>query len=465
MKCPQCGTNNEKGFKFCVKCGTNLDNPQDINIEQVDMGGYHSEDDPSTGGFTLGSGTFTISDTSSRDSSSDLYTAAELNDTDEEFDFSSFDDIDEPFIPKLDTGRVTLPEQSKAVRQAQFQNAGGLRQPGVMQGIPQPQGMMQGIPQPQGMMQGIPQTQGAVSTQAVSQQQASGMPVFSQPMMYQPQLIGYDQNGMPVYGQPVMYSQPQIIGYDQNGMPVYGQPMMYAQPSHIGELPEGAAPAAGMQSVPNMSGIPAAQFTQAPVPPPVEDKEKVEVPDDFWEFFDGGKATEHAEMDNANDFFGKRGDEIDGMKRFEKKGNPYMNDTPLVDASELKKNESSKLNSMYMRSAEVGDASKLRAKEDYRMRDYMGSTKAVDASGLRANEKGKAWNIMGGTKAANADDLEAAGAAQRRGSMMAQADRAVQAMPKKARTYNDEIDAIELPEEMKAKKSKNKVEIPGLPEI
>ena len=486
MKCPQCGTNNEKGFKFCVKCGTNLDNPQDINIEQVDMGGYHSEDDPSTGGFTLGSGTFTISDTSSRDSSSDLYTAAELNDTDEEFDFSSFDDIDEPFIPKLDTGRVTLPEQSKAVRQAQFQNAGGLRQPGVMQGIPQPQGMMQGIPQPQGMMQGIPQTQGAVSTQAVSQQQASGMPVFSQPMMYQPQLIGYDQNGMPVYGQPVMYqpqligydqngmpvygqpvmySQPQIIGYDQNGMPVYGQPMMYAQPSHIGELPEGAAPATGMQSVPNMSGISAAQFTQAPVPPPVEDKEKVEVPDDFWEFFDGGKATEHAEMDNANDFFGKRGDEIDGMKRFEKKGNPYMNDTPLVDASELKKNESSKLNSMYMRSAEVGDASKLRAKEDYRMRDYMGSTKAVDASGLRANEKGKAWNIMGGTKAANADDLEAAGAAQRRGSMMAQADRAVQAMPKKARTYNDEIDAIELPEEMKAKKSKNKVEIPGLPEI
>ena len=292
------------------------------------------------------------------------------------------------------------------------------------------------------------------------------MPVYGQPVMYQPQLIGYDQNGMPVYGQPVMYSQPQIIGYDQNGMPVYGQPVMYAQPQ-MGELPEGAAPnAAGMQAVPNMGGIPGAQFAQnAPVPPPVEDKEKVEVPDDFWEFFDGGKATEHAETDNASDFFGKRGDEIEGMKRFEKKGNPYMSDTPLVDASELKKNDSSKLSNMYMKSAEVGDASKLRAKDDYRMRDYMGSTKAVDASELRANEKGKAWNIMGGTKTTNADDLEAAGAAQRRGSMMAQADHAVQAMPKKAKTYNDEIDAIELPEEMKAKKTRNKVEIPGLPEI
>ena len=73
---------------------------------------------------------------------------------------------------------------------------------------------------------------------------------------------------------------------------------------------------------------------------------------------------------------------------------------------------------------------------------------------------------MGGTMQANADELEAAKANPRRGSMMAQADKAVQAMPKKAKTYNDEIDAIELPEEMKAKKTaRNTVEIPGLPEI
>ncbi|MBR5681932.1 MAG: hypothetical protein IKW96_01450 [Ruminococcus sp.] len=508
MKCPQCGTNNEAGFRFCVKCGVNLEDPQDINIEQLDMGGYHSEDDPATGGFTLGSGTFTISDTSSRDSSSDLYTAAELNDSDEEFDFSSFDDIDEPFIPKLDTGRVTLPEQSKAVRQAQMQNAaGGFRPQGVMQGIPAPQGAMQGIPAPQGAMQGIPAPQGAMqgipapqgamqgipAPQGAMQgipapqgaQQMGGMPVygqpvmlaqpqligydqngqplFGQPVMYQPQLIGYDQNGMPVYGQPVMY-QPQIIGYDQNGMPVYGQPVMY-QPQ-MGELPEGAAPQAGMQAVPNMGGIPANQFAQSqPVPPPVEDKEKVEVPDDFWEFFDGGKATEHAEMD-TDDFFGKRGDEIDGMKRFEKKGNPYMNDTPLVDASALKKNESAKFNKFYMKSADTVNADDLKANQESLRFNYMGSTKNVDASNLLANERGRARNMMGGTMQANADELEAAKANPRRGSMMAQADKAVQAMPKKAKTYNDEIDAIELPEEMKAKKTaRNTVEIPGLPEI
>ncbi len=50
---------------------------------------------------------------------------------------------------------------------------------------------------------------------------------------------------------------------------------------------------------------------------------------------------------------------------------------------------------------------------------------------------------------------------------MAQADHAVEALPKKKTTYVDEIDAIELPEHMQAKKTvKEKTpEIPGLPEI
>ena len=526
MKCPRCGTDNEAGFRFCVKCGVNLEDPQDINIEQLDMGGYYSEEDSASGSFTFGSGTFTISDTPSNDSSSDLYTAAELNDTDEEFDFSSFD---EPFIPKLDTGRVTLPEQTRAVRQAQMNNANQLRQQSAMQGIPAPNGMpgipqpvaMQGIPAapsgmqsiaPQGGMQGVPAPSGMQSIapqggmqgisapsgmqgipqpaamQGVPAQnggsQANGMPVYGQPVMYgQPQLIGYDQNGMPLYGQPLMYNQPQLIGYDQNGMPVYGQPVMYAQPQIIGcdqngmpvygqpvvINPAQAGELADIPVVPAMGGIPVVQpmggnmQMNQPVPPPVEDKNKVEVPDDFWEFFDGGKATEHAETDPTDDFFGKRNEDLGSLKRPEKKKVSYMNDTPLVDASKLKKNEESKYNKMFMRSAEVADPSALEAKKEQRRFDYMGSTKAVDASELRAKEERKSWNVMSSAGMADPSELQA-NTKQRTGSMMAQADHAVQAMPKKAKTYNDEIDAIELPEEMKAKKT-NKTEIPGLPEF
>ena len=40
MICPQCGNENPPKLKFCVNCGMNLENPQEVNYEQVDMGGY-----------------------------------------------------------------------------------------------------------------------------------------------------------------------------------------------------------------------------------------------------------------------------------------------------------------------------------------------------------------------------------------------------------------------------------------
>ena len=35
MICPKCGTDNKKGFTFCVACGHNLNDLSDININQL----------------------------------------------------------------------------------------------------------------------------------------------------------------------------------------------------------------------------------------------------------------------------------------------------------------------------------------------------------------------------------------------------------------------------------------------
>ena len=67
---------------------------------------------------------------------------------------------------------------------------------------------------------------------------------------------------------------------------------------------------------------------------------------------------------------------------------------------------------------------------------------------------------------ADADQLEAY-VPQHSESIMSGDVTAVEALPKKKSTYNDEIDAIELPEYMQARKSvkDDQPEIPGLPEI
>ena len=66
----------------------------------------------------------------------------------------------------------------------------------------------------------------------------------------------------------------------------------------------------------------------------------------------------------------------------------------------------------------------------------------------------------------NADSIEAY-VPEHREAIMAQADHAVEAMPKKIDPYESELDKIELPEYMQAKKTvhEDTAEIPSLPEI
>ena len=485
MKCPQCGTENQSGFKFCVKCGLNLENPEEVNIEQIDMGGYHSEEDASSGGgFTIGSGTFTISDRPSPADSSALYTAAELNDSEEEFDFSGYD---EPFIPKLDAERVSLPEQISHPNN-QPQSYPNNYQAG-MYGIPavppsNAPNQMAGIPlQTTPQMGGIPQ-QMYQQPQIIGYDQ-NGMPVYGQPVMYQqPQLIGYDQNGMPIYGQPVMYQQPPVVGYDQNGIPVYGQPMMYQQPPVIG-YDQNGMPIYGQpspyQNMPAMGGMPAMQPIPQqmqplpPVPEKPQEEKRVDVPDDFWEFFDGGKATRRKET-SSDDFFGKHNGEMDDLsmasadinrlKRFERKRNDYMGDTPIADASSLMKNDDHKFNRLYMRQADTVNADQLEYNEEKKTQDRMRVTREVSADSLAKNNEAMRWDVMGKAATADAAELQTY-TPEHKQAMMAHADQAVEALPTKKKTYNDVIDEIELPEHMQAKKTvkTETVEIPSLPEL
>ena len=520
MICPSCGTNNEKGFKFCVKCGSNLENPQEVNYEQVDMGGYHTEEEfnSASRGFTVGNGTFTINDRSSASSSSDIYTADELNDTDEEFDFSMYD---EPFIPRLDSERLNLPQAGSEPLQTQPQGfpqqpsmMGGVPQQGApaMGGIPQPQGAPMGAnpymnQQPQQMMYGQPQIIGY---------DPNGMPIYSQPqpMMYaQPQIIGYDQNGMPVYAQapPIIYGQPQIIGYDPNGMPIYSQPqpVMYGQPQIIGYDPNGMpiyaqappmpAPeqqaqqaGGGMQGIPampspqpqqamqgmtTMQGMPAMPQQGAnsmygmpslpKAPAKSEQEELVDVSEDFWKFFDGGAATKHKESD-PEDFFGKsRGmGDLGGHSRNDKKKASYMSDTPIVDGGKLAHNDADKFNRFYMRQTDTVNADDLAENTHVKVQDKMGVTQQVDADKLSENLTGKSRITMYTAGEANADSLEAY-VPEHKEALMDEDLHAVEALPKKKNPYESELDKIELPEYMQAKKTvrEETIEIPSIPQV
>lgn len=484
MICPSCGRDNKNGYKFCVSCGKILVDPQKLNYGNIDMGGYHSEEEFSSGskGFTFGSATFVINDRGPAETTSELYSSDELNSSDEEFDFSAYD---EPYIPTLDTDRVAIPQTNennmrpvnRSMHYQQIYPSANNNSRHLHERPAYNEQHMQ--PPPQQQVYGQPHVVGY---------DHNGMPVYGQPQQmygHPQQVMGYDRNGMPIYGQAQpAYGQPPVIGYDASGMPVYGQPQpIYPQqppPQQVQNydhaVPQGQRKQyngqydVGMQDLPPMPKSNA--MASMPEPEPVQTESLVDVPDDFWAFFDGGKATKRREPQN-DDFFSRsaRVPEMNdlmspGGARRNDRRNSYMSDTPLVDAGDLRPNEASKYNRMFMRNTEMVDASELQANVHNKPQDRMRVTNEVDASRLNANEHYRSRVSM-----INADDLGDAKleafVPKHREAMMAQADRAVEAMPKKKPRYIDELDLIELPDYMKAKKTikEEKAEIPSLPEV
>jgi hypothetical protein len=158
--------------------------------------------------------------------------------------------------------------------------------------------------------------------------------------------------------------------------------------------------------------------------------------------------------------------DLSRLKRFERKRNDYMGDVAVADASSLKPNDVDKFNKLYMKKTEVANADKLEYNEKKKTKDRMRVTGEVDAHSLVKNKEAEKWDIMGDTGNASADELEAY-VPQHTQSIMAQAEHAVNALPEKKKTYNDIIDAIEIPEYMKARKTvkTETIEIPALPEL
>ena len=550
MICPKCGAENKTKIKFCVVCGSNLEDPSKVNIEQIDRGGYKSEEDyaSSNQNFTIGSGTFTISDNAPT-TASNMFTADELNE-------SIYDEPDEPFIPTLDPDKLSVPQQGLQNSQRQFNSqlqgqpatqqnmainpqqmyaqSPMFRNPYMPQGQINPQPMQPNMPQgqmnPQSMQPNMPQ--GQINPQQMPYMQP---PIYGQPMM-QPQFIGYDYNGMPVYAQqPIM--QPQLIGYDYNGMPVYGipqmmniyqqpsaeqpnatpnpagvtpvqpvQPQMYGQPQFV-QNPQFVQPvpvqggavggAVNMQNTAqNFQGIAASPMTNAmgmpqpiaqtpaaqplnPNPQTVQQTTQNPLPATPETASAQGDASKAKDDDDDNDFFSKpksRNHDMNEVsasnldvsaleKHQEKKANKYMKAAPQADANELAPNMASELNKKYMNATDVVDASKLQENVTEKSKVKMKVTDQANADELEQFVKKAPNVIMSKSDSANPEELETY-EHEHVEAIMGTADHAVEALPKK-KVYIDEIDAIELPEHMQAKKKvKNDPPvIPTLPEL
>jgi len=312
----------------------------------------------------------------------------------------------------------------------------------------------------------------------------NGMPIYAQPSVYtQPQFIGYDQNGMPIYTQPSVYTQSQFIGYDQNGMPIYAQPSVYTQPQFIGYdqngMPIYAQPSVYTQSQfigYDQNGMPI--YTQPSAYPTTsssvqtvsqniqnnvsnEASQTDETTEKFMDFLDDGESNDIQETEN--DFFGKSSDmgsvdvpipDVRSLKKRESKKKVYMADVEIKDAENLVPNTASKFNRKYMKQAQKSGSEDLGEKKIFGKKVSMRNTKTVDAEMLNPKFSYKSRIRMGDAGQANPDELQANVAKPKRVTME-EADHAVEAMPKKKK-YVDELDLIELPEYMQARKKSKK---------
>ena len=209
----------------------------------------------------------------------------------------------------------------------------------------------------------------------------------------------------------MMYSQPQIIGYNQNGQPLYGQPQ------------NGAAEAPVQQgnSAPN-SGRSAASK------PEKDDKQA------FLDFLEQSDSAPRMPESN-NDFFKKATDEgnisddpfadLDRrrQKRIREKtiAEGVMGDLPVVDGSKLEKNDTNKINKLYMRQIKESTSDDLKVGTGNHKEKKMDETTEVDASLLAENLNVKSRISMGYTENVNADDIDKANN-EHREAIMAQAE-------------------------------------------
>lgn len=96
----------------------------------------------------------------------------------------------------------------------------------------------------------------------------------------------------------------------------------------------------------------------------------------------------------------------------------------------------------------------------------MGVTREVNADMLSANSQFKTRFSMDSAGEADPDLLKNY-VPEHKEALMAQADHAVEALPKRVNPYESELDKIELPEYMQAKKTirSEEAEIPSIPQV